>query len=69
MFNIFAWLYKYINRYIYINCVNCSKAIHIHKKYANKYLCCSNNCGYNFFINGRFNMQHDNDNNDNDNLL
>ena len=40
---------NFLTRSIDINCAYCKKRMNIKKKYDNKYVCCSNTCGYNFF--------------------
>ena len=40
---------NFITRSIDVNCAYCKKRINIKKKYANKYICCSDSCGHKFF--------------------
>jgi len=42
---------NYLTKTTNVNCLYCKKNINIKKKYANKYLCCSNECGFIIFTN------------------
>ena len=40
---------NFLTRSIDIDCVYCKKRMNIKKRYAHRYVCCSDACGYKFF--------------------